>query len=226
MKINETTRIIGNRVILVPYCRHHVPKYHDWMSLVEIQELTSSEPLTLDEEYEMQEKWQKDEDKLTFIVLRRDLYEAYSGENDQEREVNAMVGDVNCFIIEEGEEEDVIGDSSHKQAELEVMIVEKANRGSGYGSEAVFLMINYCCQYLKFQNFLVKIGEENSTSVKMFEKLGFVYFKYIKPFKQVCLKLSFDENMVIKESDGRESAVSDKNRYKFQKDFKLNIVKF
>lgn len=37
-------------------------QYHEWMSSEEIRQQTASEPLTLEEEYEMQQSWQKDED--------------------------------------------------------------------------------------------------------------------------------------------------------------------
>ena len=36
-------------------------------------ELTSLEPLTLDEEVGMQEEWHRDERKCTFVILTRDL---------------------------------------------------------------------------------------------------------------------------------------------------------
>ncbi len=36
-------------------------------------ELTSSEPLTLDEEVRMQEEWHRDERKCTLVILARDL---------------------------------------------------------------------------------------------------------------------------------------------------------
>ena len=68
---NLTTSIRGSRVELVPYRRDHVAKYHEWMQSVELQELTGSEPLSLEEEFRMQESWRTDQDKCTFIVLSK-----------------------------------------------------------------------------------------------------------------------------------------------------------
>ena len=69
MRINETTVIVGRRCTLVPYLRCHVPRYHQWMTQPELLQLTASEPLSLEEEYENQQSWHRDEHKLTFIVL-------------------------------------------------------------------------------------------------------------------------------------------------------------
>lgn len=41
----------------------------------EIQELTASLPLTIEEEYQMQQTWLNDQDKCTFIILSRQLFE-------------------------------------------------------------------------------------------------------------------------------------------------------
>lgn len=40
-------------------------RYHKWMSDPELLKLTASEPLTLDQEYEMQETWRNDEDSMS-----------------------------------------------------------------------------------------------------------------------------------------------------------------
>ena len=45
------------------------------MQSEEIRELTASLPLTLDEEYQMQQTWLDDKDKCTFIVLDRERYD-------------------------------------------------------------------------------------------------------------------------------------------------------
>jgi len=41
----------------------------------DIQELTASLPLTIDQEYEMQQTWLNDKDKCTFIILSKEIFE-------------------------------------------------------------------------------------------------------------------------------------------------------
>ena len=86
MKLNEKTVIYGTRVILVPYDKEHVEKYHGWMQSKEILEATASEPLSIEQEYKMQESWREDDDKLTFIVLSAQDIE------DGHGEIDSMIG--------------------------------------------------------------------------------------------------------------------------------------
>lgn len=53
---------------LVAYSRDHVPQYHEWMSSEQLRLQTASEPLTLEQEYEMQQAWQIGPDS-TLIAL-------------------------------------------------------------------------------------------------------------------------------------------------------------
>lgn len=52
--------VVGEKVILVPYTAAHVPKYHQWMQDPALLNATGSEPLSLDEEYQMQKSWTLD----------------------------------------------------------------------------------------------------------------------------------------------------------------------
>ena len=56
---------VGERVILLPYHRRHVPRYHAWMMSPALQEQTASEPLSLDDEYAMQASWHIDNDSTS-----------------------------------------------------------------------------------------------------------------------------------------------------------------
>ncbi|KAL9890689.1 microtubule-associated Nat9 isoform 2-T2 [Glossina fuscipes fuscipes] len=115
MRLNENTQIIGKNVILVPYEWKHVVKYHKWMQSRELQKLTASEPLTLEEEYEMQRTWRRDEDKCTFLILCRKTYETTGDE------IKALIGDTNLFLHPKEE-------SGEELAEIEIMIAEPEMR--------------------------------------------------------------------------------------------------
>ncbi|KDR73176.1 hypothetical protein GALMADRAFT_251761 [Galerina marginata CBS 339.88] len=171
MKANTDTVLIGSRVILVPYRSEHVPKYHEWMLDEELRSLTASEPLSLEEEYEMQEKWQLDEDKLTFIILSRQSKDGTTAElpepptkllpTDDLIAGLPMVGDVNIFLhgvpphlhqqkgssavsdvsASVGQQEESDEDDFH--AEVEIMIAESSFRRKGLAIEALQLMLGY-----------------------------------------------------------------------------------
>uniref|UniRef100_A0A7N0VAQ5 N-acetyltransferase domain-containing protein n=1 Tax=Kalanchoe fedtschenkoi TaxID=63787 RepID=A0A7N0VAQ5_KALFE len=150
----------GKRVIMVAYMRNHVPKYHDWMQSPQLLEATGSEPLTLDQEYQMQLSWLQYPRKQTFIVLDKELVlgEFVHGSPH----VEAMVGDVNIYMND-------IEDS--KVAEVEIMIAEPKSRGKGLGKEAVMMMMAFAVDHFGIRLFRVKIGESNRASLSMFQKL-------------------------------------------------------
>ncbi|KAF9573060.1 N-acetyltransferase 9, partial [Lunasporangiospora selenospora] len=52
---------VGEKCVLVPYLKRHVEHYNKWMQSPELLEMTASEPLTIEEEYEMQRSWREDE---------------------------------------------------------------------------------------------------------------------------------------------------------------------
>lgn len=100
-------KLVGERVVFVPYCEQHVCTYNNWMKDPWLREMTASEPLSLEEEFAMQKSWREDDDKLTFIVLDKGRGEA-------------MAGDVNLFL---NDHED------RSTGEIEVMIAEAESRG-------------------------------------------------------------------------------------------------
>ncbi|XP_023300122.2 N-acetyltransferase 9-like protein [Lucilia cuprina] len=175
MRLNEKIKILGKRVILVPYEAKHVPKYHTWMQSKELQELTASEPLTLQEEYDMQRSWREDEDKCTFLILCRETYDKTGNE------IESLVGDTNLFLT-------IDQDSNEKVAEAEIMIAESRVRGKGYGWESMLLMMKYAQQNLAINKFEAKIGMDNEKSIRMFEKMQFKEVARVEIFREITLE--------------------------------------
>ena len=64
----------------------HVPTYNSWMKDPFLLETTASEPLSIEEEYNMQKKWTDDENKCIFIILAKDecsgLYDIHNMDMD------------------------------------------------------------------------------------------------------------------------------------------------
>ncbi|KAH8360228.1 hypothetical protein KR093_011435 [Drosophila rubida] len=175
MRLNEHTKLLGQRVVLVPYEARHVPKYHEWMSCPILRNLTASDELTLSEEYEMQRSWREDNDKLTFIVLSAEIY---AKTND---EIAAMVGDTNLFLHYDEEDKQYV-------AEAEIMIATTEARGKGFGREAMLLMLKYAQVQLDVTKFEVKIDMDNQISLRLFESFQFVEVRRVEVFHEVTLE--------------------------------------
>ncbi|XP_055837176.1 alpha/beta-tubulin-N-acetyltransferase 9 [Episyrphus balteatus] len=179
MKLNENIKIIGSNVILVPYEAKHVEKYNKWMQDPKLQELTASEPLSIEEEYRMQTSWRNDDDKLTFLVVSRQLF------SETKDEIESLVGDTNLFLrIDEDEE----NNTKVRVAEAEIMIAEPSFRRQGLGWEAMLLLLKYAQKNLPIDKFEVKIGFENVKSINMFEKMKFIETYRTEVFKEVTLE--------------------------------------
>ncbi|KAF2033841.1 hypothetical protein EK21DRAFT_97957 [Setomelanomma holmii] len=165
MKLNEHQAILTPRVLLVPYCAHHVPTYHEWMKDEEIQKATASEPLTLAEEHAMQQSWRLDHDKLTFIVCHapKEGLEGGTGIGIKPEVHDApdrMIGDVNLFLYpdEDDDEEDEQLSKNNAESnvreeiigEVEIMIASLPARGRGLAHAALLAFLGYIDTHLAF----------------------------------------------------------------------------
>ncbi|XP_045046015.1 alpha/beta-tubulin-N-acetyltransferase 9 isoform X3 [Desmodus rotundus] len=167
------------------------------MKSEELQRLTASEPLTLEQEYAMQRSWREDADKCTFIVLDAERWQAQPDATEE----SCMAGDVNLFLTD-------LGDPS--LGEVEVMIagpavepgtgvrdgcflLEPGCRGKGFGTEAVLMMMSYGVTRLGLTKFEAKIGQENEPSLRMFQKLHFEPVAVSSVFQEVTLRLTMSE---------------------------------
>ncbi|KAK3148116.1 hypothetical protein QOZ80_3BG0290890 [Eleusine coracana subsp. coracana] len=172
---------LGERVVLVPYLREHVPRYHEWMQDPALLEATASEPLSLAQEFDVHRSWTLDPLKHTFIVLDKELIEGKFQPGNPHTE--AMVGDVNIYM----------NDPDDSQlAEIEIMIAEQKSRGKGIGQEAILMMMAFAVEKYGIHTFKAKISESNTASLKLFRKLGFKDASYSAVFKEVTLEASAD----------------------------------
>lgn len=156
MKDNWNLSLTGSSVVLVPYAKKFVEKYHMWMTDPYLQEATASEPLSLEEEYAMQLSWRYDAKKCTFIILA-----IGSDSTDTFQELDSMVGDVNLFMNDY---------ENAFNAEIEVMVADPRYRRRGLASDALKLMIFYGTNQLKLTRFFAKIGENNLASIALFKR--------------------------------------------------------
>jgi len=90
--------------------------------------------------------------------------------------------------------------TSHKpqeervQAEIDIMIAEKACQGQGLGRAAVCAMLLYGYHQLNVERFFCKINEGNIGSIKLFESVGFKQCDYAACFKQVEMELLLERS--------------------------------
>ena len=160
----------------------------------QLQAATASEPLTLEEEYAMQNSWRTDADKLTFIVCTPPLLVPEFVTARQEDAPQGMIGDVNLFLTLDDADVQESGEEREMQAlvgEIEIMIADHKQQGRGLGREILLVFIWYILHshgcimneyhagddntkkgvYIKF--FRVKIDKDNVRSVRLFQSVGF-----------------------------------------------------
>ncbi|KAI3648248.1 hypothetical protein MP228_006102 [Amoeboaphelidium protococcarum] len=207
---------LNGDIMLVPYTREHVPAYHQWMqdpilrgnlpdtrpliNLIQLKtvEQTASEPLTLDEEYEMQQKWRLDDDKLTFIIMHRDNTLKVQNESARFNYGN-MIGDVNIFLHKDQRDEGSSADNANQEdqvGEIEIMIAESAARKRGIGRLCVQMMLLYAWRNLQVKRVMAKVGENNLGSLALFRNLGFTQCAYTKVFEEYTFELSLTEDVI------------------------------
>ncbi|KAJ3331996.1 N-acetyltransferase 9 [Blyttiomyces sp. JEL0837] len=131
--------------------------------------MTASEPLTMEEEYQMQQSWRDDENSK---VIR--LFPTFPGNREgtgPSSLLGGMIGDVNLYFNDH--------DDPHN-GEIEVMIAESEARKKGYALEAL-------------QLFTPKISLSNDASRRLFtEKLRYSEVSVSEIFQEVTLQRRYE----------------------------------
>lgn len=119
--------------------------------------------------------------ECTFIILDKEVY------TRTQDEIVAMIGDTNFFFT--NQDEDIC-------AEAEIMIAEITSQGKKRGWEAMLHMILYGIVFIHLKHFIVKIGESNSKSISMFNKMGFLETKAANIFNEITLERYVDSDWI------------------------------
>jgi ribosomal protein S18 acetylase RimI-like enzyme len=150
-----------------------------------IRAATASEPLTLEEEHEMQGKWREDGDKLTFIVGRSssqhgdgggdgDLQGEATGDGDGKGKGEmVLIGDVNLFVSTRSldDQDEAQGTIAEVLVgELELMIALPSEQRKGFGRAALLMMLGYIVgheegivrEYVRYSKVLAQIETEST----------------------------------------------------------------
>ncbi|KAJ4389197.1 hypothetical protein N0V93_006660 [Gnomoniopsis smithogilvyi] len=215
MKLNENIAISSPKVLLVPYDRRHVPRYHEWMKDPAIQEATASEPLSLEEEYENQESWRASHDKLTFILCQptttANVVDDQSVDAGKVDAPGQMIGDINFFLYPSDDDDAPDGTCV---GEVDIMIAGQGDRGKGLGKAAVSTFLHYIWKNrdeilreyqagetgltktdggLRLEVLMAKIKSDNKGSIALFKGLGFEQDGDVNYFGEIKMVLkSFD----------------------------------
>lgn len=94
-----------------------------------------------------------------------------------------MAGDINLFFHSYLEE---------NEAEINVMIGEKSERGKGLAAEAIRMIIEFGAAFYARTRFIAKISSHNTPSIALFKKLGFTMFADIPTYEEVHYEFNLE----------------------------------
>jgi RimJ/RimL family protein N-acetyltransferase len=120
-------------------------------------------------------EWLNDIEVLEYLQLYSSII---SYEN--EKELLGNLSREHNYSIIDLETEELIGncgfldvDHINQTAEIGIFIGNKHFWNKGYGTEALFLLIDYGFKALNFHNIMLRVYEFNKRAIKSYEKIGF-----------------------------------------------------
>jgi len=142
-------KIVGERLYLSPVDSEDVEIYAEWMNDLEttINLTTAPKVISLDKEREVLAEMTKG--GCNFAIVRD--------------EDDALLG--NCGLLGV--------DQLQRTAELGIFIGEKEERGKGYGTEALRLLLDYAFNLLNLHSIYLRVRSFNEPAVRSYEKVGF-----------------------------------------------------
>jgi diamine N-acetyltransferase len=145
--------VVGERVALGPLCRTLLPRYQAWMNDIATQGWAGypvrPEPLSDERMAQWYERGATDQERMWFTVYETDAWRAVGF----------------CIL------RDI--DLQHRTAEFGMTIGDRADRGKGYGTEAVKLLLDLAFTGLGLNNVQLHIYEFNHAGRRAYQRAGF-----------------------------------------------------
>lgn len=145
--------ILGDRVALGPLRRDLAPLFERWMNDFATRRLSGfpepAEPWTADRVAQFLERAAVDSGRSWFLI--------------DETATWRPVGHANLRDI----------NHQHRTAEFGITIGDPSDRGTGYGTEATRLILDYAFTALGLHNVLLDTTEFNAAAIRAYQKAGF-----------------------------------------------------
>jgi diamine N-acetyltransferase len=137
--------------------------------------LRALEPTDIDEVYQ----WENDMSiwhlSNTIAPYSRFVLEQYLAESHQDIYTAKQLRLVIC--LPEGNPIGCIDlfdfDPLHQRAGIGILIADVSERGKGYASDALSLLVNYCKETIQLHQLYCNITSGNASSLKLFKGIGF-----------------------------------------------------
>lgn len=152
--------IYGERIRFRKAERTDLAMFVNWLNDPEVRQgLAMHLPLSLAEE----ERWfetllQRPNDERVLVIEVRSTA-------DDGQEIWRPIGNCSLFDV----------DWRNSNAELGIMLGEKACWNQGYGSEAVKLLVRHAFKTLNLHRVWLRVFETNPRAIRSYEKAGFVH---------------------------------------------------
>ena len=144
-------KLVGRKVYLSPINPADYEKYCEWFNHLNTTILLgfATSNVTLQGEKESLEKLSKDHN-YAIIKLNGDI----------------LIGKCGFNVI----------NHIHRTATISISIGDTSNRGKGYGTEALELLLCYGFKILNLNNIMLEVYSFNKPALRSYEKLGFKVF--------------------------------------------------
>ena len=144
-------KIPGKRIYLSPMDPNDLEIYTKWMNDNEVTRWLGmhSGVFSLPAERAYLENATKDTNNYQFAIVLR--------------EGNRLIGNIGLMDVNQ----------IHRRATLGLFIGEEEDRGKGYGSEAIGLLLDYCFKWLGLRNIDLHVHSGNARGIACYKKAGF-----------------------------------------------------